>query len=72
MFLVDASDHVNALVVVNEAVGWISEDREIAQLENFRGAASEYEMRINDLVVFGASNDMNVAVGDDDGLGVIG
>jgi hypothetical protein len=71
VFLVDASDHVNALVVVNEAVGWVSEDREIAQLEYFRGAASEYEMRINDLVVFGASNDMNIAIGDDDGFGVI-
>ena len=72
VFLVDASNHVNTLVVVNEAVGWVSEDREITQLEYFRGATSEYEMRINDLVVFGASNDMNVAIGDDDGFGVIG
>lgn len=71
MFLIDTPNHVDALVVVDEAVWGVSRDREVAELEDLGRTAPEDKVGVNDSVVFGSSDYVDVTVGDYDGFGVV-
>ena len=71
VLLIDTSNQVYALIVVNQAVRGISGDRDISQLEDFRRTASKHQMGINDTVIFCASYDVYISIGYDNGLGVV-
>jgi hypothetical protein len=71
MLLIDSSNQVDTLVVINETVRGISSDRHITKLKDFGGAASKDKMCVDDFVVFGASDDMDIAVGNNNCFRVI-
>lgn len=71
VFLVNASNNVDALVVINQTIGWVPGCNQIPELKNFRRTASENQMGVNNCIVFCASNYMYIAVWNYNSLRIV-